>query len=41
MKFFFNFVNFFENGNRYWLENFMVNYFFDGLSNDKSHFAVV
>ena len=35
-----DFVSFLEDYNRYSVETFMVNLFFNGLSNDISHFVV-
>ena len=40
MSTFSEFVTFRENYNRYEVHIFSVNYFFDGLSNDISHFVV-
>ena len=34
------FCQFLENGNRYKAENLRLHYFFNGLSNDISHFIV-
>ena len=39
MSTFIDFVNFFENGNRYRIEKFRVNCFFKGLSNDTTVFV--